>query len=74
VRLSRVTITPEAAVFDRGKLVYHGRIDDREAAIGKTRPAATTHELQDAIVAALAHRAPAVAYAPAVGCTLADVQ
>jgi hypothetical protein len=71
---AHATITPEAAVFDHGKLIYHGRIDDQVAAFGKVRPTATTHELQDAITAALAGHAPAVAYAPAVGCTLTDIR
>ena len=71
---AHATITPEAAVFDHDKLIYHGRIDDQVAAFGKVRAHATTHELEDAINAALAGRAPVVAYAPAVGCYLVDVQ
>jgi thiol-disulfide isomerase/thioredoxin len=74
VAAAHATITPEAAVFEGGKLIYHGRIDNLVAAFGKVRPAATTHELQDAIEAALAGRAPAVSYEPAVGCYMSDIQ
>ena len=74
VKLSHASITPEAAVFSRGKLVYHGRIDDRVAALGKVRPAATTHELQAAVSAALLGQTPAVTEAPAIGCYISDLQ
>ncbi len=44
VRMARVTVTPEAAVFavDHSHLdeVYHGRIDDRYIAFGEERPQA----------------------------------
>ncbi len=54
-KLSHVQITPEAAVFDREhRLVYDGRIDDWYLDLGRARTAATTHELEDAIHAALA--------------------
>ncbi len=74
VTRSDATITPEAAVFLRGELIYHGRIDDRVAAFGKVRPAPTTHELQDALNAALLGKKPAVTEAPAVGCYISDLQ
>ncbi len=74
VQKAHATITPEAAVFLNDKLLYHGRIDDQVAAFGKVRPAATTHELRDAIVAALTGHTPTVSYAPAVGCYIADLR
>ena len=75
VKLARVTIAPEAAVFDAaGRLMYHGRIDDRWVNPGKSRPAARTHDLEEAISAVLSGRAPALSETPAVGCWLADVQ
>ena len=51
VKRAQATITPEAAVFDpSGKLLYHGRIDNQYEELGApARPAATTHELEDAI-------------------------
>jgi thiol-disulfide isomerase/thioredoxin len=55
VKLSGVQITPEVAVFDRNhRLVYDGRIDDWYLYPGRARPAPTTHELDDAIRAAIA--------------------
>jgi len=74
VRMAHVAVTPEAAVFavDRGELneVYHGRIDDRYLSLGKARPQATTHELEDAITAVLAGHSPAVSNAKPVGCSI----
>jgi hypothetical protein len=68
---ARATVTPEAAVFDaRGRLVYHGRIDDRYVDFGVDRPVPTTHELDDAIAAALGGRPAVVPTAPAVGCAI----
>jgi hypothetical protein len=75
VMQSEIEITPEAAVFDRQhQLVYHGRIDNLYEDIGRSRPAATTHELQDAIQAALRGQDPLVKTAPAVGCYVSDTK
>jgi AhpC/TSA family len=75
VREAHATVAPEAAVFNgSGKLVYHGRIDDRYVDIGKTRPAAQVHDLEDAISAVLAGKPVAHAETRAVGCSLADVE
>jgi hypothetical protein len=75
VMQSQIEITPEAAVFDRQhQLVYHGRIDNLYEDIGRSRPAATTHELQDAIQAALRGQDPPVKTAPAVGCYVSDTK
>ena len=75
VKLAHATTAPEAAVFDSaGKLLYHGRIDDRWVNPGTARPAARTHDLEDAIAVVLAGHRPAQAATPAVGCSLADVQ
>jgi hypothetical protein len=75
VKRAHVTIAPEAAVFDAaGRLVYHGRIDDQWVNPGKARPAATTHDLADAISATLAGRPPEQSETHAVGCWLADIQ
>jgi hypothetical protein len=75
VRRAGATITPEAAVFDaRGKLVYHGRIDDRHVDFGQARPAPTTHDLRDAIVAALDGTRVETPVTEAVGCFIADLE
>lgn len=73
VKLAKVTITPEAALFDRQRsLAYHGRIDDKFVSLGVERPAATKRDLFDALTSVLGGRPPAVESAPAVGCFIAD--
>jgi thiol-disulfide isomerase/thioredoxin len=75
VKRSQAQFTPEAAVFDRkGELVYHGRIDNLYQAFGRARLAPTTHELEDAIQAALAGRLPAAKEVAGVGCYISDLQ
>jgi hypothetical protein len=65
------TVTPEVAVIGAGGTVlYRGRVDDRYVAFGRKRPAATTHDLRDAISAVLAGRAVRVARTTAVGCPI----
>jgi hypothetical protein len=72
---SHALATPEAAVFDANrKLVYHGRIDNLYEDFGRARPAATTHELEDAIRATLDGKEVANASAPAVGCYISDLK
>lgn len=75
VRLAGATITPEAAVFDaQGKIVYRGRIDDRFVELGRERPAATVHDLRNALSALVAKRAIPRARTQAVGCYIADMK
>jgi hypothetical protein len=75
VKQSRVQITPEAAVFDvHHRLVYHGRIDNLYEDIGRSRTAPTTHELEDAIQAAISGKALTSDTAPAVGCYISDLE
>lgn len=72
---TRVQTTPEAAVFDaKERLVYHGRIDNLFEDFGRARPAATTHELEDAIQAALSGTKVAADSVPAVGCYISDLK
>lgn len=71
---AQVQVTPEAAVFDANhRLLYHGRIDDLYQDFGHPRPAATTHELDDAIHAVLTGKAPPHNM-PGVGCFIADLE
>ena len=71
---AQVQVTPEAAVFDADHhLLYHGRIDNLFKDFGRARPAATTHELDDAIQAALSGRTPPPS-TPGVGCYIADTE
>jgi thiol-disulfide isomerase/thioredoxin len=74
VKLAHAHVTPEAAVFDRkGALVYHGRIDNLYEDIARARPKATTHELDDALQAAI-HGSPLlVRETAAVGCYISDL-
>jgi hypothetical protein len=78
-RRAGATITPEAAVYGpwtdgRRARLYVGRIDDRFLDVGRTRPAATRHDLADALDAAVAGRQPAPAGGPAVGCFIEDAR
>jgi AhpC/TSA family protein len=72
VRAAAATVTPEVAVYRRRTRIYLGRIDDRAVGFARERPAPTTHELDDAIAAAVAGRPPPVATAPAFGCAIGD--
>jgi len=75
VKVSQVKITPEVAVFDASeRLVYHGRIDNWYVDFGRARSAATTHELDDAIQAALAGKLPSVRVTDAIGCYISDLE
>jgi thiol-disulfide isomerase/thioredoxin len=75
VKVSQVEITPEAAVFNgKGELVYHGRIDNWYKDFGHARSAPTTHELDEAIQAALNSARPVPASVGGVGCYISDLQ
>jgi thiol-disulfide isomerase/thioredoxin len=75
VKLGRVQITPEVAVFDRNqKLVYAGRIDNWYVDPGRSRPAPTTHELDDAIRAGLTGKPVAKNEVRGVGCYISDLE
>ncbi|MCU1278053.1 MAG: hypothetical protein JWM53_1599 [bacterium] len=69
VATAHVEVTPEAALFKDGALVWHGRIDDRYADVAHERPAPTTHDLEDAVAALVDGRALPPAH-PAVGCAI----
>jgi thiol-disulfide isomerase/thioredoxin len=74
VKLGRAQITPEVAVFDRSHhLVYDGRIDDWYVDLSRARPAPTTHELEDAIRAAVAGKPVAKSEVRGVGCYISDL-
>lgn len=75
VKLAQAEITPEVAVFDGNQhLVYHGRIDDWYAEFGRSRPAPTTHELSDAIDAALSGDPMAHPAVKGIGCYISDLK
>jgi len=63
------TITPEAVVIGPGeKVLYRGRIDNRYIALGKSRPAATVHDLREALDAIVAGKPVTHPRTQAVGC------
>jgi hypothetical protein len=70
---AHVHVTPEAALFHSDAMhqpiLWHGRIDDRYLTFGTQRPAATRHDLADALNAALAGQ-PAPPAAPPIGCAI----
>jgi len=72
VTFTGATITPEAAVYAGGRVQYRGRIDNRFVDFGVDRPAATEHDLHDAIAAILAGTPVAHPETQAVGCYIAD--
>ena len=72
VKYVGATVTPEAAVYAGGRIVYRGRIDDRYVDIGVERPQATRRDLAEAIAAVVAGKAVAQPTTQAVGCFIAD--
>jgi thiol-disulfide isomerase/thioredoxin len=71
-KLTGANVTPEAAILiPQGKSlksVYTGRIDDRYLSLGTERPAATHHDLEDAIAAVLSNHSVPPPGGPPVGC------
>jgi hypothetical protein len=65
-----VEVTPEAAVFVRGRLVYRGRIDDQYVSFGQARATPSAYDLEDAIETVLAGRAPRASRTKAIGCAI----
>jgi len=66
---SRVRVTPEVAIYGRdGQLLYHGRVDDRYADLGKARPAPTSRDLQSALASLVSGKAAKPPSGSAVGC------
>jgi hypothetical protein len=73
--IAAATITPEAALLvprkaNPAKLqeVYLGRIDDRYLDIGRQRPQATRHDLEDAVTAVFSNKTVPPPGGPPVGC------
>ena len=73
VRLAQAHVTPEGAVFlPGGRLVYHGRIDNRYADLGKERPEATQHDLEEVLKAIVQGKPVPYSTAKAVGCYIPE--
>lgn len=73
VKLAGVTVTPEAAVYVGGRIVYRGRIDDRYVDLGRERPSPTQRDLFDALTAIVAGKSVPHATTQAVGCYISDL-
>jgi peroxiredoxin len=66
-----IKVVPEAALLSpQGRVLYRGRIDDLYTADGKRREQPKTHDLEEALKAVLAGKAPPVARTQAFGCPL----
>ena len=70
VNLAKATVTPEAAVFVEGKLVYRGRIDNWYIDIGKSLPKPTEHSLDDVLRLISQGKVPAFRETRPVGCVI----
>ncbi len=74
-RVAGARVTPEAAIFkSTGERFFVGRIDNRFITFGKARPAATIHDLDDALAALLAGRQAPRSTGPAIGCFIDDLR
>ncbi len=73
--MTEARVTPEVVVFDANdEQVYRGRIDDRFVDFGKTRAAATSRDLEQALEATLAGREIARPTTRAVGCFIPQLR
>ena len=69
-----VRVVPQAVLADaEGRVVYRGRIDDLRTADGKRRPAATRHDLREALAAFIAGKPVPAPGGEAFGCPLPEV-
>jgi len=86
VKMTGAKVTPEAAVFvpassgasrdsvGTERMVYRGRIDDQYVDFGKTRPAPTTHDLEDVLQAIVQGKPVSIQTTRAVGCFIQDLK
>jgi hypothetical protein len=73
VKRCQATVTPEVAVFSSaGDLLYHGRIDNRYVALGKERPVATEHDLEQILQKIIHGQRLRPSFKRAVGCYIAE--
>ena len=72
-KLGVVAVPTAVVVGSDGAVRYKGRIDNRYFALGKSREAATTDELHNALQAVVEHRPPPVARTRVVGCAVPDL-
>lgn len=72
VRKARIQVTPETAVYaGDGRLIYRGRIDDRQASLGVARRTGPTRrDLAEVLDAVAAGRPPAFRETKSFGCAI----
>ncbi len=69
VKKAKAQVTPEAAVFSAtGRLLYHGRIDNRYVDFGRDRPEATERDLENVLQAISEGKTSRFVSKPAIGC------
>jgi peptidoglycan/xylan/chitin deacetylase (PgdA/CDA1 family) len=73
LKMTGVTVTPEVAVMRGSQILYRGRIDDRYVELGRERPKATQHDLENALTAAIAGKPITQRETQAIGCILSDL-
>jgi hypothetical protein len=74
VARAKARVTPEAAVFVKGRLVYLGRIDDSYVDIGKAKAHPGRRDLDEELSAILAGKVPPFHQTKSVGCVIEDLQ
>ena len=68
VKATGVTVTPEVAVFQQGRWLYRGRIDNRFVAFGKMRPAPTIRDLEQVLATLQSGKSIQKQFTKAIGC------
>lgn len=68
VKRAGATVTPQAAVFAGGRLVYRGRIDDRYVSWGKSSAVPSRRDLCEVLDACLRGEVPALRTTKSWGC------
>ena len=74
VARAEIRVTPEAAVFVSGQLIYTGRIDDWYADIGQPKRKAARHDLDEVLAAVVAGKTVALRRTKAIGCAIENPQ
>ena len=70
VRALGASVTPECFVLNKGKVLYHGAIDNWVIALGRTKNKATVSFLKDAVQSVLSNKSPAPEYIKPTGCLI----
>ena len=68
VKTLTASVTPEAFVISKGKVVYHGAIDDWAIELGKTKKSSTINFVRNALICAIANKTPVPDYSKPIGC------